>query len=162
METWRGTVNQHLLPLHYLSTNERYAHLFIIYMCYSYSFITLVFFWFIGAAFVHGLHFPFSSFSWTHSNSDAVAISQPTSSHPWVIYRCKTCHSYIGATNSNSKVWSLKSAHLKRDPTTHLIKDFDKIKPTAHIFYKTRMLDVPDGLPKWDGYENQSNRLDMP
>ncbi|EKM77017.1 hypothetical protein AGABI1DRAFT_77800 [Agaricus bisporus var. burnettii JB137-S8] len=115
-----------------------------------------------GAAFVHGLHFPFSSFSWTHSNSDAVAISQPTSSHPWVIYRCKTCHSYIGATNSNSKVWSLKSAHLKRDPTTNLIKDFDKIKPTAHIFYKTRMLDVPDGLPKWDGYENQSNRLDLP
>jgi hypothetical protein len=115
-----------------------------------------------GAAFVHGLHFPLISFTWTTPNpSTATTQSHPTPSHPWIIHRCKTCHSYIGATNSKTNVWSLKSAHLKRDPKTNLIRNFERIRPTAHIFYETRMLDVPDGLPKWDGYENLSNRLDL-
>ncbi|KAF7785197.1 hypothetical protein Agabi119p4_1362 [Agaricus bisporus var. burnettii] len=105
------TVDQHLLPLHYLSTNER--------RCFC-SWIT----------------FPLQLFL-----LDTLQFR-----------RC--CHL---PTHLFSPL-----GHLPVDPTTNLIKDFDKIKPTAHIFYKTRMLDVPDGLPKWDGYENQSNRLDLP
>ncbi|OQD93499.1 hypothetical protein PENSOL_c032G02427 [Penicillium solitum] len=33
-------------------------------------------------------------------------------------------------------------------------------KPACHIFYKSRALDLPDGLPKWSGMENSSERVD--
>jgi hypothetical protein len=32
------------------------------------------------------------------------------------------------------------------------------IKPTGHIFYGTRVLDIDDGLGKWEGYEGQSTK----
>ncbi|CAG7946598.1 unnamed protein product [Penicillium salamii] len=31
---------------------------------------------------------------------------------------------------------------------------------SCHIFYETRTTDIPDGLPKWRGMENASDRLD--
>lgn len=30
----------------------------------------------------------------------------------------------------------------------------------CHIFYKSRTLDLPDGLPKWSGMENASDQMD--
>ena len=33
------------------------------------------------------------------------------------------------------------------------------LRPTVHMFYESRLLDVHDGLPKWAGYENRSERL---
>lgn len=33
-------------------------------------------------------------------------------------------------------------------------------KPTCHIFYGARVLDMNDGLPKWAGHAEQSARLD--
>ncbi|KAJ5563083.1 hypothetical protein N7461_001844 [Penicillium sp. DV-2018c] len=33
-------------------------------------------------------------------------------------------------------------------------------KPTCHMFYEQRMLDIPDGLPKWSGMNDSSDRLD--
>ena len=39
------------------------------------------------------------------------------------------------------------------------IKNWDIIKPTAHMFYGTRVLDVGDDLGKWEGYENKSAEL---
>ncbi|KAJ5795307.1 hypothetical protein N7457_001906 [Penicillium paradoxum] len=33
-------------------------------------------------------------------------------------------------------------------------------KPTCHMFYESRMMDIPDGLPKWRGMENSSDLLD--
>lgn len=30
----------------------------------------------------------------------------------------------------------------------------------CHIFYEARMIDIPDGLPKWSGMDNDSDRLD--
>ncbi|KAJ5981517.1 hypothetical protein N7499_001475 [Penicillium canescens] len=36
----------------------------------------------------------------------------------------------------------------------------EAFKPTCHIFYESRMLDIPDGLPKWRGMENTSDQLD--
>ena len=47
---------------------------------------------------------------------------------------------------------------MERDENAR-IKNWDVIKPTAHIFYDTRMLDVNDELPKWKGYGNESERL---
>ncbi|XP_006454965.1 hypothetical protein AGABI2DRAFT_198638 [Agaricus bisporus var. bisporus H97] len=116
-----------------------------------------------GAPFNHGLHFPATSFSWTHQNPDAV-FSTPylNPESQWSTYRCQTCYTFIGGVNTVLNLWTLKAAHLSRDPETKLVKNADKIKATAHIFYDTRALDIPDGLPKWDGYENQSNRLELP
>ncbi len=34
-----------------------------------------------------------------------------------------------------------------------------KFKPTCHIFYGMRVMDVDDGLPKWQGHKNQSREL---
>ncbi|KAJ5517644.1 Glutathione-dependent formaldehyde-activating enzyme/centromere protein V [Penicillium expansum] len=36
----------------------------------------------------------------------------------------------------------------------------EAFKPTCHIFYKSRTLDLPDGLPKWSGMENASDQMD--
>lgn len=35
----------------------------------------------------------------------------------------------------------------------------DAFRPTCHIFYHQRVLDVDDDLPKWAGHKNQSPRL---
>ncbi|KAI1797300.1 Mss4-like protein [Ganoderma leucocontextum] len=32
-------------------------------------------------------------------------------------------------------------------------------QPTAHIFYSQRIMDVPDGVPKWSGHKNESELL---
>jgi hypothetical protein len=32
-------------------------------------------------------------------------------------------------------------------------------RPTCHIFYGSRVLDVDDGLPKWEGHKDRSRRL---
>lgn len=32
-------------------------------------------------------------------------------------------------------------------------------RPTCHIFYATRVMDVADGLPKWSGHKEKSARL---
>lgn len=31
-----------------------------------------------------------------------------------------------------------------------------------HIFYSKRVLDVPDGKPKWSGIDKKSELLDLP
>jgi hypothetical protein len=33
------------------------------------------------------------------------------------------------------------------------------VKPDAHIFYGTRMLDINDEMGKWEGYKDVSKRL---
>jgi len=35
----------------------------------------------------------------------------------------------------------------------------DAFKPTCHLFYGQRAVDVSDNLPKWAGHKNQSDRL---
>ena len=35
----------------------------------------------------------------------------------------------------------------------------DKFKPTCHIFYNLRVVDVNDDLPKWSGHKNHSERI---
>jgi len=35
----------------------------------------------------------------------------------------------------------------------------DKFKPTCHIFYGARIMDIDDDLPKWSGHKNKSKPL---
>ena len=35
----------------------------------------------------------------------------------------------------------------------------DSFKPTCHIFYGQRVIDIYDELPKWSGHKNHSSRL---
>jgi hypothetical protein len=35
-----------------------------------------------------------------------------------------------------------------------------KFKPTCHIFYGMRVVDMNDDLPKWLGHKNQSLKFD--
>ena len=35
----------------------------------------------------------------------------------------------------------------------------DSFKPTCHIFYSQRLIDIRDKLPKWSGHKNHSDRL---
>ena len=34
-----------------------------------------------------------------------------------------------------------------------------KFKPTCHIFYSMRVIDMDDDLPKWSGHKNKSEKL---
>lgn len=36
----------------------------------------------------------------------------------------------------------------------------DKFRPTDHIFYGQRMVDINDGKPKWEGHKDDSKRID--
>ncbi len=35
----------------------------------------------------------------------------------------------------------------------------EPFKPTCHIFYGLRVIDISDGLPKWSGQKNESRQL---
>jgi len=64
----------------------------------------------------------------------------------------------VASHNSKANKWSVWGAQLERDESGR-IKDWEELKPTAHTFYDTRMLDINDDLGKWEGYENQSRRI---
>lgn len=36
----------------------------------------------------------------------------------------------------------------------------DKFKPKMHMFYGERVMDIPDGLPKWTGLNNDSDLIE--
>jgi len=109
--------------------------------------------------FVHTMHFEKSAFKWTHEEpheSYMDAYSNPESR--WKTrWRCKTCGSNVSSYNSKTSEWSVWGCQLDRD-NDGKIKNWDIVKPTAHIFYGSRVLDVGDGLGKWEGYANSSVR----
>ena len=37
----------------------------------------------------------------------------------------------------------------------------EAFRPTCHIFYGQRVVDVDDGLPKWSGHKNASDKIDV-
>lgn len=41
-----------------------------------------------------------------------------------------------------------------------ILQDAAWLKPTSHTYYGTRMADVEDKLPKWEGVPKDSQRLD--
>lgn len=44
----------------------------------------------------------------------------------------------------------------------HLKTDEDRayFKPRCHMFYGQRVMDIPDGLPKWTGLNNESDLIE--
>ena len=65
----------------------------------------------------------------------------------------------MASTNSKTGHSSVWGAHLTRDEAGKIL-EWESVKPTAHIFYETRMVDVKDDLGKWTAYENSSMRLE--
>ncbi|KAK0233915.1 hypothetical protein IW262DRAFT_1452467 [Armillaria fumosa] len=100
----------------------------------------------IAAAFSHTIHFPGSSFSWSHNAAMDVYHRKPGQDR----YRCANCGTVVACHNAESKEWSVYGGQMERDEAGK-IKHWELLKPTAHIFYDTRMLDVLDDLGKWDG-----------
>ena len=74
-------------------------------------------------------------------------------------YTCTTCGGTVASFNANTGRTSVWAAQLERDAEGKIIR-YEEFRPKAHIFYGTRMLDVPDGLPKWEGYAEKSARLE--
>ncbi|KAM0135359.1 hypothetical protein ACHAQE_003676 [Botrytis cinerea] len=36
----------------------------------------------------------------------------------------------------------------------------EKFNPTCHMFYSRRLVDIPDGLPKWTGLNDKSDLIE--
>lgn len=115
---------------------------------------------FSGCPCVHTVHFEASAFSWTRTEpAETYLDSYVLPDKPYKTrWRCKTCGSCVASKNSRTNRWSVWGCVLARD-VDGKIKNWDIVKPTAHIFYGTRVLDVADGLGKWEGYENKSAKL---
>ncbi|PFH49047.1 hypothetical protein AMATHDRAFT_148547 [Amanita thiersii Skay4041] len=113
-----------------------------------------------SCAFIHTLHYPASVFSWTHSEPHGDAIDTYTvDGKPWKARsRCKRCGCCVSSYNSKTDRRSIWGGQLERDDNGK-IKDWEELKPTGHIFYGTRMLDVGDELEKWEGYDGVSRRV---
>lgn len=118
--------------------------------------------------FVHTIHFEATHFSWTHTDPESHEPSyaetlgldtytMPSKPHK-TRFRCNSCGAVIASYNSIRNRWSVWGAQLERD-SRGKIMSWDLVKPTAHIFYDTRLLDIKDGLGKWDGYEGTSNPI---
>lgn len=109
-----------------------------------------------GAPFIHTIHLHPATFEWATAPAPISELADE-----YVIidvkhrFRCKTCGSHVASWNEAKQKWSVWGATLDRDSDGKII-NWSLVKPTDHIFYGTRMLDVPDDLGKWEGYPNQS------
>jgi hypothetical protein len=109
-----------------------------------------------ASPFIHTMHFEASAFTWTQTSSlDSFSNLQKPHKKRW---RCKNCGTNVSSYNSITNRWSVWGCGLERDGGGK-IKNWDIVKPTAHIFYGTRVLDVGDDLGKWEAYENTSAKL---
>ncbi|KAF7303057.1 GFA domain-containing protein [Mycena kentingensis (nom. inval.)] len=112
-----------------------------------------------GAAFVSTMHFPSSAFSFTYDSAKVEPLVEAVSDGAMTLYRCPTCRSCPAIQITRTTNWALRGTNLARDDAGKII-DWDSVKPTSHIFYNTRIVDVADDLPKWEGFPGRSNRLD--
>ncbi|KAJ7922799.1 Mss4-like protein [Mycena leptocephala] len=108
-----------------------------------------------GAAFVSCVHYPASAFSWTYSQ-EVEPLVEPL--EDMVLYRCKKCRSCAATQMSDNKNWALRGTQLERDGDGKIL-NWEGVKPTSHIFYGTRVVDVADDLPKWEGFPGNSARI---
>jgi len=106
--------------------------------------------------FVHTMHFEASAFTWMDPSSlHGFSIPEKPHKKRW---QCKNCGTNVSSYNSATNRWSVWGCGLERDGEGKL-KNWDIIKPTSHIFYGSRVLDISDDLCKWEGYENKSAKL---
>ncbi|KAF2096294.1 hypothetical protein NA57DRAFT_43809 [Rhizodiscina lignyota] len=68
--------------------------------------------------------------------------------------RCSYCHSPIMDEGRRMILMFPSLIHLN----TEKVKQ--NFKPRCHMFYGQRVVDVPDGLPKWDGLSQESNLIE--
>ncbi|KAI0307625.1 Mss4-like protein [Multifurca ochricompacta] len=109
-----------------------------------------------GCPFIHTLHFPSSAFSWTH---DAPVHTFINPHRPWKTRtRCQVCGVTIASHNSKTDRVSVWGSHLARDDSGCILH-WEDVRPTAHMFYGTRLLEIDDNLGKWEGYEGKSDRI---
>ena len=113
-----------------------------------------------GCPFVLTMHFKRTDFTWGHAAPHEAQLdfyTIPNKPHK-TRCRCKTCGATVASYNSDTQCWSVWGGQLRRG-ADGAIDFWDAVKPTAHQFYGTRLLDVPDTLGKWEGYENRSAKL---
>jgi hypothetical protein len=68
--------------------------------------------------------------------------------------RCSYCHSPIMDEGRNMILLFPSLIHLKTDESKALFK------PRCHMFYGQRVMDIPDGLPKWSGLSDNSDLIE--
>jgi hypothetical protein len=68
--------------------------------------------------------------------------------------RCSFCHSPIMDEGRNMILLFPSLVHLKTD------EDKQYFKPRCHMFYGQRVMDIPDGLPKWSGINGESDLIE--
>ncbi|KAI0067986.1 hypothetical protein BV25DRAFT_1818339 [Artomyces pyxidatus] len=118
-----------------------------------------------ASPFMHSIHFPDAAFAWTHTTAPDPFASPPgldtyvNPSRPHKTrFRCTACGGTVASLNAKTHHVSVWGAQLARDADGRIIR-WEEVRPTAHIFYGTRMLDIDDGLGKWEGYAGQSERI---
>lgn len=121
------------------------------------------------------IHYPGNAFTWTHPTPYDIKIDfYVQSNRNWKKRaRCHNCGCAVASYNSRKDTWSIWGTQLLRESHVNSgtetttttssrssrVVGWDVVKPTAHIFYETRIFDVHDDLPKWDGYAGSSNLL---
>lgn len=117
-----------------------------------------------GCPFVHTIHFKEADFVWSWpftipftQPSRVDYYEDPLKQHKRR-FRCKQCGAPVASFNARTGQYSVWGASLERGPDGEIL-EWEKVKPTAHQFYGTRMLDVNDELGKWEGYEGKSEKV---
>ncbi|KXS96734.1 hypothetical protein AC578_9014 [Pseudocercospora eumusae] len=68
--------------------------------------------------------------------------------------RCSYCHSPIMDEGRNMILLFPSLIHFKSE------EDKKNFKPRLHMFYGQRVMDIPDGLPKWTGLNEDSDLIE--
>ncbi|KAH6639101.1 Mss4-like protein [Boeremia exigua] len=94
--------------------------------------------------FTHGHH----NLEWYDPSSKSIEHKLPCK------VRCSYCHSPIMDEGRNMILLFPSLVHLKTD------EQKKAFRPRCHMFYGQRVVDVPDGLPKWSGINNESDLIE--
>jgi len=95
-------------------------------------------------SFAHGHH----NLEWYDPSSKSVEHKLPCK------VRCNFCHSPILDEGRNMILLFPSLIKFKSK------KERELFKPRLHMFYGQRVVDVPDGLPKWSGMADESDLIE--
>ncbi|KAI8922199.1 Mss4-like protein [Powellomyces hirtus] len=112
-----------------------------------------------GAPYVHAVGFPPENLKITAGTE---YLSPVQSSDSVTRYHCTACHSHVYGDGSEEsfRFRHVLSGTLERDGSGRII-GYENVAPQYHIFYENRtpVTDCKDGLPKWAGFQEMSERL---
>ncbi|KAJ5089010.1 hypothetical protein N7532_007694 [Penicillium argentinense] len=72
---------------------------------------------------------------------------------------CSFCHTLIMDEGRNTCLLFPQLIEFAGSPEEKK-NQRNLFKPTCHIFYEQRVMDIPDGIPKWSAMNDDSDRLD--